>query len=96
MARRLWKFGLILGFFGTILPIFLLATAVPKVGGGLASILSAMELPVAVIASVIVLHEPITQLQIIGIILILTGIALPTVISQRQSMKYIEEKSEAS
>lgn len=96
IREGLWKFGLVLGFFGTILPIFLLATAVPKIGGGLASILSAMELPVAVIASVIVLHEPITRLQIIGIILILTGIALPTVISQRQSMKYIEKKSEAS
>ena len=73
IREGLWKFGLMLGFFGTILPIFLLAFAVPKVGGGLASILSAMELPVAVFASVIVLHEPITQLQIIGIILILNG-----------------------
>ncbi|MFC5559315.1 DMT family transporter [Ureibacillus thermophilus] len=84
IREGLWKFGLALGFFGTILPIFLLAIAVPKVGGGLASILSAMELPVAVSASVLVLNEPFSWLQVAGIVLILIGIALPTVLSERE------------
>ncbi|WP_342470660.1 DMT family transporter [Ureibacillus sp. FSL K6-3587] len=92
IREGLWQFGLVLGFFGTILPIFLLAFAVPKVGGGIASILSAMELPVAVFASVIVLHEAITWLQIIGIVLILWGIALPTMLSEKQLKKLQKEK----
>lgn len=83
-SKGLWKFGLALGLFGIILPILLLSIAAPKVGGGLASILSAMELPVAILASVIVLHEPLTWLQVIGIVLVLIGMVLPTVLAQRK------------
>jgi drug/metabolite transporter (DMT)-like permease len=81
---NLWIFGIILGLFGIILPILLLSIAVPKVGGALSSILSAMELPVAIIASVIVLHETLTLLQVAGIVLVLIGMILPTVLAQRK------------
>ena len=77
-------FGLALGFFGIILPIILFSIAVPKVGGATASILSATELPVAIIASVIVLGEVLTNLQIFGIILIIGGMILPTILEQRK------------
>lgn len=78
MANGLWKYGLILGLFGIILPILFLSIAVPKVGGGLASILSAMELPVAITVSVWLLPETITGLQIAGIVLVLVGMTLPS------------------
>lgn len=81
---NLWIFGIILGLFGIILPILLLSIAVPKVGGALSSILSAMELPVAIVASVIVLHETLTLLQVAGIVLVLIGMILPTVLAQRK------------
>lgn len=83
-AEGLWKYGLALGFFGIILPIYLFSIAVPKIGGALTSILSAMELPVAITVSVIVLHEPLTILQVAGIILVILGMALPTLLTQRQ------------
>lgn len=74
----LWIYGLLLGFFGIIMPIYFFSVAVPHVGSGLASILSAMELPVAVIASVLILHETLTLLQIGGIFIILIGMVLPS------------------
>lgn len=77
-------YGLALGFFGIILPISLFSIAVPKVGGALASILSATELPVAILASVIVLHELLTTLQVIGIVIVLAGMTLPTILEQRR------------
>lgn len=80
----LWKYGLALGLFGIILPIYLFSIAVPKVGGALASILSAMELPVAVTVSVIVLHEPLTMIQVSGIVLVILGMMLPTILTQRR------------
>ena len=80
----LWKFGIILGLFGIVLPILLLSIAVPKVGGGLASILSAMELPVAITVSVWLLPETITALQIVGIGLVLIGMTLPSYYSLRK------------
>ena len=74
----LWIYGLLLGFFGIIMPIYFFSIAVPHVGSGLASILSAMELPVAVIASVVILHETLTLFQIGGIFIILIGMVLPS------------------
>ena len=87
-GTELLYFGLALGFFGIILPILLFTVAVPKVGGGVASILSAVELPVAILASVLVLHEALTGLQIFGIVLVLFGMTLPTLLQNRkQSVK---------
>ena len=80
----LWKFGLILGMFGIIVPILLFGIAAPKVGGALTSILSAMELPVAICVSVIVLHETLTVLQIAGIALVLCGMVLPTYLTSKK------------
>lgn len=77
LSAGLWKFGLALGLFGIILPILLFSIAAPKVGGGLVSILSAMELPVAITVSVIVLKENLTILQVFGILLVLIGMTLP-------------------
>ncbi len=74
----LWIYGLLLGFFGIIMPIYFFSIAVPHVGSGLASILSAMELPVAVIASVLILNETLSPLQIVGIFIILIGMVLPS------------------
>ncbi|MEK5330447.1 MULTISPECIES: DMT family transporter [unclassified Lysinibacillus] len=83
-TEGLWKFGLALGLFGIILPIYLFSIAVPKVGGALASILSAIELPVAVTVSVIVLHESLTLLQVVGIILVILGMLLPNMLANRK------------
>ena len=81
----LWIYGLILGLFGIVIPIYLFSIAVPKVGTAAASILSAMELPVAVTASVILLSEAISLLQIMGIAIILVGMTLPTIAGRRLS-----------
>ncbi|MBT2760042.1 EamA family transporter [Paenibacillus sp. ISL-20] len=80
----LWLFGLILGVFGVVLPVLLFALGAPKISTGLATILGAGELPVAVIASVLVLSEQVTALQWIGVIVILLGIAYPQMAAQKR------------
>ena len=90
-GTELLYFGLALGFFGIILPILLFTVAVPKVGGGVASILSAVELPVAILASVLVLHEALTGLQIFGIALVLFGMTLPTLLQNRKQAVGLED-----
>lgn len=82
---ELLYFGLALGFFGIILPILLFTISIPKVGGGLASILSATELPVAIITSIIVLHEKLTLLQVGGILFVLIGMILPTLLQKKSA-----------
>jgi len=48
----------------------------PKTGVSLGSILSAVELPVAVCLSFFVLHEPVSILQWVGVLLILFFVVL--------------------
>lgn len=79
MNEGIWSYGLVLGVFGAILPVLLFGLGAPKISPGLASILSAGELPVAVTASVLVLHEQVTWLQWLGVIVILLGIAYPQI-----------------
>jgi drug/metabolite transporter (DMT)-like permease len=76
-GNGLWLYGLVLGAFGAVIPVLLFGLGAPKISPGLASILSAGEFPVAVMASVVVLHEQVTWPQWLGIVVILLGIAYP-------------------
>lgn len=71
-----WKWGLVLSLFGTIIPPLLLNTGFPKAGLGLGSIVSSIELPVSVFMAYFMLHERVSLVQWVGIILILTAIAV--------------------
>lgn len=87
LVDGLWIYGLILGVFGIILPILLFSIGIPKVGAGTASILSAIELPVAVTASVLLLQEHMTILQLVGIAIILVGMTLPSFANRKIALK---------
>jgi len=72
--RGIAPYGLFLGLFGVVLPPLLFSIGMPHVGAGLGTILSASELPVAVIMSAVVLAEVVGLSQWIGVLLILAGI----------------------
>lgn len=74
---QLLLFGFLLGLFGAFIPPVLFAIGVPHIGGGMAGILGAAELPVAVLLSSFVLHEQVSLLQWIGVVLVLLGVVLP-------------------
>ena len=79
----LWVYGLLLGLFGMIIPVFLFTIAVPKVGLGMSSILSSIELPIAVMVSVILLSETVSTLQMVGMFIIIIGMSLPRRLKQK-------------
>lgn len=72
----IYQYGIVLSVFGTVLPPFLYAYGMPKTGVSLGSILSAVELPVAVCMSYFVLQEPVSLLQWAGVLLILLFVVL--------------------
>lgn len=72
----IYRYGIVLAIFGTVLPPFLFAYGMPKTGVSLGSIVSAVELPVAVSLSYFVLREPVSLLQWIGVLLILSFVVL--------------------
>jgi len=69
-------YALILGVFGVALPPLLFSIGMPQIGAGLGTILSASELPVAVILSALVLRESVSWVQWLGVTIILAGIAV--------------------
>ncbi|WP_071393968.1 EamA family transporter [Bacillus tuaregi] len=73
----LLPYALFFAFFGSFLPPLLFNIGMPKVGSGLGNILSASELPTAVIMSTLILKEHVTFLQWMGVSIILLGIAFP-------------------
>jgi len=54
--------------------------------------LSAVELPIAVMVSVILLSETVTTLQIAGIVIIVIGISLPTLLDKDGLLKNVKAK----
>lgn len=72
----LWTWGIILAFFGTILPPLLFTKGMPLVGVGLGGIIASVELPVSVTMAYLLINEHVNLYQWIGIILILFAIAL--------------------
>lgn len=84
-------YGLYLGLLGVALPPLLLSIGMPHIGPGLGTILTASELPVAVILSSLVLAEQVSMFQWLGVILILGGIVAGNV-----KVPKTEKKSPAS
>lgn len=82
---QLLLYGFLLGLFGAFIPPVLFAIGVPHIGGGMAGILGAAELPVAVLLSSFVLHEQVSGLQWTGVILVLLGVVLPELYKLRWS-----------
>lgn len=73
----LLKWGLIISVFGTVIPPLFYAEGVPKIGTALSSILSAAELPVAVLMAGFVLQEQVSFLRWLGVVVILLAMVLP-------------------
>jgi drug/metabolite transporter (DMT)-like permease len=71
-----YKWGLLVGIFGTVIPPIMLNNGFPITGVGLGSILSSAELPVAIIVAFFLLGETVNASQWLGVFLILSAIVL--------------------
>jgi drug/metabolite transporter (DMT)-like permease len=68
--------GIPLAVFGTILPPLLMNAGFPRISLGLGTIISSIELPVSVVVAWLVLSEPVSPVQWLGIGLILAAVIL--------------------
>ncbi|MDQ0874291.1 drug/metabolite transporter (DMT)-like permease [Paenibacillus sp. V4I3] len=85
LHEALLPWALLLALFGIVIPPLFYAIGVPRIGGGLATILSAAELPMAVIMSYLVLNEAVNWLQWLGVGITMFGIALPDIMKRWNS-----------
>ncbi|KQM74685.1 multidrug transporter [Pedobacter sp. Leaf216] len=77
LGGSLLKWGLIISVFGTVIPPLFYAEGVPRIGTVISSILSAAELPVAVMMAGFVLQEQVSFLRWVGVVVILSAMILP-------------------
>lgn len=87
LLNGLFKWGLVLSVFGTVIPPLFFAYGIPRIGLGLSAILSSAELPVAVLMSSMVLQEQVVPVQWFGVLLILAAIVLSNLNSIRKKGK---------
>ncbi|MCL4351424.1 MAG: DMT family transporter [Firmicutes bacterium] len=75
MPQSAWIWGSAIGIFSQLMPIWILYRHAPSLGGNLTAILASAELPVAVALSHLLVSEPITWHQWVGISLMLCSIS---------------------
>jgi len=75
-AEGLWRWGIFLALFGTILPPLLFSKGFPKAGMGIGSIVSSIEIPVSIACAYIFLHEIVSPLQWLGVVIIIVAVVL--------------------
>ncbi|WP_028609712.1 EamA family transporter [Paenibacillus harenae] len=81
--------GTALALLGCVIPAICFNKGIPKIGSGLASLLGAMELPVAAISAWLIIGELLSAGIWLGILLILAGI----VIAENEARR-MEERTE--
>lgn len=77
LTRGLLGPSLATALLGPIVPTVCFAIGVPRIGPASASVVGAAELPAAMIAARLVLDEPISDLEWLGMLVIVVGIAWP-------------------
>lgn len=83
----LFPLGLTIAIFGTVIPPLAYAYGIPKIGIAKSSIISAAELPVAVCMATFVLHEEVTLLNWIGVLIILVAMIVPNLKNGEAELK---------
>ena len=91
LAEGLWKFALPLAFFVSV-PTVCFTLGAPQLKGGVATILSSVELPVAVLMAWLVLKECVGFWQWIGVCLILLAITIGELQAMRTSQLSSEQQ----
>jgi drug/metabolite transporter (DMT)-like permease len=84
-------YGVALGLFGVTLPILFLAIGSPRISTGMATILNAAELPIEVLAATVFLAETMSDIQWVGVLVILAGIAFPHLMEKKISSGLSED-----
>ncbi|MVM55119.1 EamA family transporter [Gordonibacter sp. ResAG-26] len=76
LQAGIWKYGLVLGAFGLLIPVVLFGIGTPHLPTGLSTIMASSELPCGILISVFVLGEPVSTLQAVGVVVILAGVVV--------------------
>ncbi len=76
LPGQVWGYVLLMVVFATIVPVFLAAEALRRIGANQFALLGGVSPVVTVFAAALGLEEPVTLLQVAGSILVISGVLL--------------------
>lgn len=76
VSSTAWFYALLLGFFSTVLPSFMLSEAVARVGASRASIMGTAGPMITILLAVVFLGEPFGWAHLVGMVLVMLGVSL--------------------
>ena len=76
LPGQMWWYVLLMVVFATIVPVFLAAEALKRIGANQFALIGGVSPVVTVFAAAIGLEEPVTFLQVAGSILVISGVLL--------------------
>lgn len=80
---RVYELGIAMAVFSTVLPVFMLAFAIQRIGSGSASLIGTIGPVSTIYMAHVFLHEPVSLLQIAGSTLVLAGILIVSLSTKR-------------
>jgi drug/metabolite transporter (DMT)-like permease len=87
-GTTLWAFSWIaipLALIGIVAPVFLIQQGAPKLPSGVTTIMASSELPSGILMGALFVGDPISGLEICGIVIIIAGIVLSQLDPLRQT-----------
>ena len=69
-------YGLVCGLFGMMLPVLLFGLGSPHLTPGMSTIMTSAELPAGLLVAMLVLGEPISAAEWLGVAIILSGVCI--------------------
>ena len=76
LPRQVWVYVLLMVVFATIVPVFLAAEGLRRIGANHFALLGGVSLVLTVLAATVGLEEPITLVQVGGSLLVISGVLL--------------------
>jgi drug/metabolite transporter (DMT)-like permease len=76
LPGQVWGYVLLMVVFATIVPVFLAAEALKRIGANQFALIGGVSPVVTVFAAAVGLEEPVTLLQVAGSILVISGVLL--------------------
>lgn len=71
-----WFYAVLLGFFSTVLPSFMLSEAIGRIGSARASIMGTSGPIITILLAVLFLNEPFGWTHLMGMVLVVGGVSL--------------------
>lgn len=75
------KWGVLIAVFSMVFPLVVYSIFMPYLDIGIGPILSSLELPASIVVAFILLGETVNWLQVFGVLVIISAVILPNIVS---------------